>query len=114
MVVGESVCLVLLANMTSTTQVLQVVSVDYAMPTRSFNAGIVEESAQKLFHYEKTMQHHLLELRKDPVNMKATYDLVSHSSAQTGPRWPPEPNQRDAYMKYMDEICFRCPSSDKE
>jgi hypothetical protein len=80
------------------------------------NAGIVEGSAQKLCHYERTMQLHLLELRKDSVNMEATYDLVSksHSSVQTGPRWPPDPNQRDAYMKYMDEICSRCPSSDKE
>jgi hypothetical protein len=100
--------------MASTTQVPLSLSVDYAMPAQSFNAGIVEESAQKIFYYERTMQLHLLELRKDLVNMKATYDLVSHSSAQTGPRWPPQPNQRDAYMKYMDEICSRCPSSDKE
>jgi hypothetical protein len=85
MVCSESVCLVLLVNMASMTQVLQVLSVDYAMPAQLFNAGIVEESTQKLFNYERTMQLHLLKLCKDPVNMEATYDVVSHSSAKTGP-----------------------------
>jgi hypothetical protein len=100
----KAVCLASLATMTSN---------HYA---QSLDAGTVEESAQKLFHYERIMQLHLLELRKDSVNMEATYDLVSKSpmSVQTGLRWPPEPNQCDAYMKYMDKICSMRPSSDKE
>ncbi|KAF7971566.1 hypothetical protein HWV62_20808 [Athelia sp. TMB] len=86
------------------------------MSTGSFNPDTVEESAQKLLHYEKTMQLHLVELRKNPETLLATHDLVSRSppSAQAGQRWPPESHRRDEYMKQMDEICARHPSSDKD
>ncbi|KAF7986746.1 hypothetical protein HWV62_20318 [Athelia sp. TMB] len=78
----------------------------------SFNPDPLEESAQKLLYYEKTMQLHLVELRKNPETLLATHDLVSRS--QAGQQWPPESHRRDEYMKQMDEICARHPSSDKE
>ncbi|KAF7974749.1 hypothetical protein HWV62_11331 [Athelia sp. TMB] len=84
--------------------------------TGLFNPSIVEESAQRLFYYEKTMQLHLAELRKHPDTLLATHSLVSQSppSAQAGQQWPPESHRRDEYMKHMDGICARDPSSDTE
>jgi hypothetical protein len=85
------------------------------MPTRTFNPKIVEESAQKLLLYEKIMQLHLVELRKNP-DILTTHALVSQSPSSThaGQRWPPEPHQRDAYMEHMDKICSGIPLSDTE
>jgi hypothetical protein len=74
----------------------------------------VEESAQKLFFYDKTMELNLIELRKDPANLKAVHRLVAKFHASSGHLWPPEPNQRDGYMKFMNEIASRHPSSDTE
>ncbi|KAF7973842.1 hypothetical protein HWV62_14130 [Athelia sp. TMB] len=85
------------------------------MLTGSFNPDVVEESAQTLLHYEKIMQAHLVELRKNPETLLATHDLASRCpSTQAGQRWPPESHRRDEYMRHMDGICVRHPSSDKE
>lgn len=86
------------------------------MATVSFNPDNVEESAQKLLRYEKTMQLHLVELRKNTDPLLAMHDLVSQSppSAQAGQRWPPESHRRDEYIRHMDGICARHPSSNNE
>jgi len=76
----------------------------------------IEESAQKLHSYERTMELNLIELRKNPANLEAAHQRVSayHSFPEEGLRWPPGPTQRDRYMKRMDELSSRLPSSDEE
>ena len=86
------------------------------MAAPSLNPTAVEEFAQKVFHYEKVMQLHLVELRKDPEILQATHDLV-HKSSTEDPNailWPPKPHEHNTYLKHMDDICSKFPSTYKE
>jgi hypothetical protein len=75
--------------------------------------SIVEEIAQKKFKYEKIFEEQAVELRKDPVKCELAYQRVSRSTntVKPGQQWMPKAAEKAAYMKHMDNICNKEPTS---
>jgi len=71
------------------------------------NNRLIEELAQKQFKYSKLFEDQAPILRKDPIAYQTAYDnvLKSEGIAKEGQQWMPKVDEKDAYLKHLEDIC---------
>jgi len=77
---------------------------------------LIEELAQKQFKYSKLFEDQAAILRKDPIVYQTAYGNVSRSEgiAKEGQQWMPKADEKDAYMKHLEDICAIEPKTPDE
>ena len=80
------------------------------------NNHLIEELAQKQFKYSKLFEDQAAILRKNPIVYQTAYDnvLKYEGIAKEGQQWMPKADDKDAYMKHLEDICAIDPKTPDE
>jgi hypothetical protein len=75
--------------------------------------NLVEDMAQTQFKYQKLFEDQAGILRQDPAVYQKAYDHAANSEG-IGEPWMPKPDEKDAYMLHLEEICKTEPKTPEE
>ena len=77
---------------------------------------LIEHLAQKQFKYTKLFEDQAAMLRDDPVVYQKAYDNVSNSEGigKVGQPWMPKADEKDGYLRYLEDICSMEPKTADE